>query len=770
MFSLVLVASVHIVPMPIAWIEWLSPATQERFGESVGDPASLQMLSLAPAESRLVLTRLWLAATTVVLVGLLFRSESSVFLLLALLAANGALLALFGIFQRVGWNPTFFWENPPGLSGFGPFFNRNNAAGYLAGCLPAAVVLAISQHIGLTRSVRSVDSAHYAGRVAVLASVVAIFVGILISFCRGSYVALIVSLIVLAIPLIRFPSTRGFIATLMVFVVACIGVLIWVDSDEAVKIRFAEITEEDAQGLILHWVDDVPFAADYWKTGCGLGAYRFANRAYQSFSGDKWFAYCENQYLEILISTGIVGLGLVLLFQFSVVRDSIRLLAGSSPHIRVVGILGLLVITINSVTAFFDFALFHSSNLLLLAAQLGIVLQATAAHDRSTQRDQRSMMGIIVLLIALLTGVFSVYESVGHARSSLAMGGNVYHNSRADQPPPSLDALDTEILVLQDAIGSCPDHPTANRLLARLYLERFRLQILEQINDESARLVRADLWQATRPEVVASRFDILRQQSPKSFQAALDSPELRDVELALRYADRSIESCSAQPRVYLQKARIARLLQDTSLVNEHLNQCLRLAPVHPNLHMAAGYLALTMNDLDNAAKWIIKSIGLGAIIDEKLIVAINSIWRPDEFVRSIPPGGSEIAMRLFRRKGLSPEFHESLGRFVTDAWNETAASDYLDSDARKLGCLAGEVYSSRGDRQAALECYRLALSNGDFPELVASRLRFAKLLEKTKSPVEAVRQAEICCRQSKHPVYARYRNQLLGRHIRLKEK
>ena len=204
---------------------------------------------------------------------------------------------------------------------FGPFVNRNHFAGFMV----MGVGLAGGMLIG--RSVRRELLAVY-GSVLLLLSA-----GVLVSASRGGVLALgaeILFLALVALPIAlaggrRSPGWRPLVlralGALLIGGGAIVGSLFLVGSEGLVRNLSQTAGEIDGQLPLDErysrrdiWLATSRIVADHPWFGVGLGAFPFAYTRYDQSSGAQRVEQTHNDYLQILVDTGIVGGLLTVIF------------------------------------------------------------------------------------------------------------------------------------------------------------------------------------------------------------------------------------------------------------------------------------------------------------------------------------------------------------------------------------------------------------------------------------------------------------------------
>jgi O-antigen ligase len=294
-----------------------------------------------------------------------------------LLCSYGLVLASFSMLQGIAPNGKLYWIWPLEQGGllYGPYVNHNHYAGLMEMLTPFPLVLALSRHTEGNRKL-------------VVAGIAALMAGtIFLSGSRGGMLAFAAEVIVLAMLLRKRGDWKQPIA-LGVFLAVMIGFLIWLGGNELTR-RLVSIQSETRQELTggvrltidrdcLHMFRDKPLL------GWGLGTFPVVYPRYRTFYTSFFVNQAHNDYLQLLVETGIVGFGIAIWFLVLTFRG-----AGTKLHnwtetvngtLTVSLLLGCVGILVHS---FLDFNLQIPAN-----AALFYVLCALAAA-RPFQESQR---------------------------------------------------------------------------------------------------------------------------------------------------------------------------------------------------------------------------------------------------------------------------------------------------------------------------------------------------------------------------------------------
>jgi len=281
------------------------------------------------------------------------------------------LLAFLGIAQDLLPNGRLYWLRTPHVAGwmFGPYVNHAHYAGLMEMLTPFPLVLAMTPH--------------FKGGQRILIAFAAVVAGssIFFSGSRGGMAAFAAEVLFLGWMLIR--RKRGYRTGLaFMAVVLLTAVFLMLFAKQRVFQQMATVDAplaENAAGMRLHIDrDGLRMFASRPLVGWGLGTFPYFYPQFRSFYTNTFINEAHNDYLQLLVETGVLGFAACLWFLVALFRHGIKRSAHwqeSVTHAVRLGALagcgGLLV------HSFFDFNLQIPAN-----AAIFYVLAVTATAPR----------------------------------------------------------------------------------------------------------------------------------------------------------------------------------------------------------------------------------------------------------------------------------------------------------------------------------------------------------------------------------------------------
>lgn len=317
-FLLILYVILQSVPLPLEWLELLSPERAHRVQMvNILAGTELQRATLSD-NGPFGLYRAFLLLALLLyyfsVKRLLTTQPGFDKTLVLCLISVGAFQALYGLIQFINPQVGILWLSIPSRAAYGTIIYKNQYASLLNMIWPLALagaaVLSVRRRgkkrgKGIFRRLWasfdefSTTSLH--GPLLLFATG-GMLLAVLFSLSRGGILTM---LLVALLLLVILPFSRawkfGFLA-LFIALIAGYGSLLGLD---ILLARFDSLDNSGAVRLQLY-LASLPLLAEHWLTGIGLGSYTLLSPVYlKGFPAHILFDRVHNEYLELLIELGI---------------------------------------------------------------------------------------------------------------------------------------------------------------------------------------------------------------------------------------------------------------------------------------------------------------------------------------------------------------------------------------------------------------------------------------------------------------------------------
>ena len=284
----------------------------------------------------------------------LFREEERVRQLCLSLAVLGFALAASGSVQEFTAGGKLYWIRSPKFGGpiFGPYVNRNHYAGVMEMLFPFALAGSLKHGLGGSK------------RVLLAFASLLMIATVFLCGSRGGFIAIVLQIVFFGVLIFWRSRHVGVVLSLTLLFVITAAFGTWLGSDRLLG-RLAEVNKEG--GRIQLVKDSMRMFREHPVTGWGLGTFPVVYPKFRSFATDFYVNEAHNDFIQLLVETGILGFStgvalLILVFHRGIqnIRSTVF---GSWRTIAVcaslVGVVGL------SVHSLFDFNLQIPANALL---------------------------------------------------------------------------------------------------------------------------------------------------------------------------------------------------------------------------------------------------------------------------------------------------------------------------------------------------------------------------------------------------------------------
>lgn len=558
-----------------------------------------------------------------------------------------------------------------------------------------------------------------------------------VAFClsRSGFVALLGGLTVGAAVWLPQAREAGKGRGLLLALSIALALAAWFGYDRVVSRLSTFQSRETLQvGRTNMWSRILPAARDFPTFGSGLGTYQFVDLMYRKDAADQGIIvdHAHNDYLEILVEAGPIGLAAALTLLWSVSRAGLRAVrSGGGPAARGMAagaVAGLASVAVHSLS---DFNLHIPSNATLATVLIGYLCGAGRAGDGRTGEDDASRGGspdrargpisgpaVAAALLAALLASALLIEALAGARAEAL-------RTLAASRITSFYDLDRYIQTVDDleaAAGLVPHY-------ARLQAEAAQANLLVYESKKAA--ITADV-QAGRTGPPA---------------AAIERIEHEDLVPALRHLLRSRDLCPLRAEAHLDIAAHLHEFESAEPRDFYLGRVKRLAPADPWLWYQCGIYEQADGRTEEAwASWR-TSLGLAGTHLGEILERLGGSLGPSEILRRILPTRPDVLISAAERlypapgdPGRRPFLEKALASF-------SARSEALRAE-ELLG--RASLHRDLGDWNGALADYRSALNLE--PLRVDGRFQFAEFLYHRGQFADARR--ELLTIQGLDPQYA----------------
>lgn len=379
----------------------LSDSRTERELGKPAQPESWRTLSFNPYLTKLVLYKLLAYLLVFFLLMKNIETFDQARKAVLLIIFLGVFQAFYGLIDFLtGHNHIFFYTKDSYQSlATGTFINRNHLAGYLAMIIPLALAYfldslerrKLSQGGNWRVLLASIETV-YSKYAFLLFLVVIMAFALIFSQSRMGIISLAIALAFMGFGLSWRRKSRlaRYIFSAVVIAVILLGILAGLDE---VMQRFERIPDEMvSEGARWEvWQDSLKITEDYPLFGIGAGNYSLLFPRYRSFTSDAFYDHAHNDYIEMLVEVGYVGLAIFLAgFAYYAIiglRFLIRHRESSRWILILGGLSGLLAISLHGLT---DFNMQIPSNALLFFSLLALVYRIMEfSRERTNVRRHR---------------------------------------------------------------------------------------------------------------------------------------------------------------------------------------------------------------------------------------------------------------------------------------------------------------------------------------------------------------------------------------------
>ncbi|TWT78299.1 O-Antigen ligase [Posidoniimonas polymericola] len=742
-------AALQAMPLPAAWSEWLAPGTLSRKQDLLGSgDLTMSTISYYPRETWRLLRMTFVGGALFAAACTLGRDRGGVTRLLMMVfvvGAGEAIMSLAQIISQSDWTYAAIGREARRAVTAGSFLNYSNFSQF--------VNMSIGAGLGLLL-VRSEHRRRVTGRTPswdefwrsegwIVAGLSFCCLSVFTSMSRNGVLSMAVAGAVLLI-MLQWRRSSSVQAWALVSVPLAVFVGLCVVGFDAVYDRLGTLSQEGI--LTDRWqltLDTIHAWHDHPVFGIGLNAHEYAFPAYDTTGSLAIAQTADNDYVQILEETGLIGVTLIATVLAMVTGQIVRLTGSHGPSTSLAAhgiVFGLVAVAVHSWT---DFGQRIPAVFSLTSLMVGVVVAAghrerrhrQASKDELAAQDptwlpptQRRLRGgaAAVVLLPIWASALVVAFRAAQAEESWA---KAYQLEVPLYERNWQGSVEEYRLLLQHAGSAAALEPNNVRYAFRLNLYRWQAMLMAGAEvDQSVTM--SPEFQA----VTGSLVDALAQN--RQLCPTFGLPYA--LEGQLRYS----------------------VLGDLAEGRRQILVAAELAPNDPAALLNVGRLHAAEGDLKAASQAFGRLVSLqGSYFRQAAEQLVKTLKAPDEAERLCgdSPERLEVLAKLYLDLGdpiasRAPELRLQASRLLE---KRVESKDATPQELARLAQLA----HADGDHQRSVSLYRRALSlqynNVPLRLELAATLRDAGLLS------DAMEEIRVCLRlKPQHAAAGRLESQL----------
>ena len=387
----------QIIPMPSAFIRFISPGTAAYHSQFVLDGARKKTMTLSLVPGHTLERGLELLGYVLLafLVLKTVTSRKQIMRLFAVLFGMGLFEAVFGLIGLVSAHPSIlFYPKIYALDSVsGTFVNRNHFAGYMEMIIPLAVGFIIARSGWISKAgirwrerVLMLSEKNMASGLLLMMGVVVMGLGLILSRSRSGVFMLAFSIILLfGLAMFKSEGERssrfGIRFVFRGLFILAAGLVLMVGIGATIERFSMDRMLREARPVF--WANTVKIIEEFPVFGTGLGTFGSVYPEGESAGTPMSLGHAHNDYLEYTAELGILGivllLGAILYMMIVCFRVWKSRRHPAAVGLGLGGLVAVLCILIHSLT---DFNLHIPANMLLFALTLSLTAVAVFHHKR----------------------------------------------------------------------------------------------------------------------------------------------------------------------------------------------------------------------------------------------------------------------------------------------------------------------------------------------------------------------------------------------------
>jgi O-antigen ligase len=351
----------QLLPLSLSFLKIISPKTAALYVYLMPQEVTKSFFCLSVYPYATILELLKIAVYFGIFVFIINKIETKrqCDLILNTIITLGTCISIFAFIQRYA----LAQQATSVTSAYGPFFNRNNFAGYINMVIPLT--------LGYFLYEKSLNKKTIYGFCIVIMSL-----ALFLSLSRAGISVYILGLIFILLFSRTKDTLREKSGILTIWIIVVILSFFFFIDLKVVWEALGSLFRQETLVVLGHgysWGDIIRIWKDFPVFGTGLGTFANMSGMYKSTADQSLFIYAHNDYLQLLSETGLMGGFFIFLFFVQYFRSLFKVWMNRRDHYAVCIVFGAMIsLFVMLAYSFLDFNLHIPANALLFSVITGL--------------------------------------------------------------------------------------------------------------------------------------------------------------------------------------------------------------------------------------------------------------------------------------------------------------------------------------------------------------------------------------------------------------
>jgi len=385
----------QLIPLPIEIANILSPTMVEIKTSSSVENLKFVSLSMDLTSSLHEVIKNSMYISMFILTILLVNSRDRIRALLLTIVFIGVAQSVWGLMMGfIEQNQIRGMDNPEYVSQItGTFVNRNHFAAFLNISIAAIIGLALGSGIREKRDIHRESYKHYwqsrilDWRIYLVPYFTLLVITLVFTQSRGAITAFFAMMFISILALVAMKISVKSLYENYKLLIWLIVFMLLVFIAEMLSTRLVNL-DSDIDSRMSIWATSIHIAKDFWLAGVGSGNFQFIYPVYDSGLIAARVEHAHNDYLELLVEQGIIGVGMLTLIVSVCIRNIITQIRRSKNLRRsaysIAALAGIVSFIFHSTV---DFSYHIPANAVYFFVFLGVAMLQGTEHANYERRE-----------------------------------------------------------------------------------------------------------------------------------------------------------------------------------------------------------------------------------------------------------------------------------------------------------------------------------------------------------------------------------------------